>query len=404
MRVLMFGWEFPPYSSGGLGTACYGLTKGLAHHGASVTFVVPTKAGSSEFVKLLSAADFPGKSVRIKGISSPITAYMTSEEYEQVLDQPSVSGKAAKKVYGKNLWEEVLRYAARAGSIAKREPHDVIHAHDWLTYKAGIAAKKSSGKPLVIHVHATEFDRGGGNGVNQGVYDIEKEGMHSADRIIAVSGFTKGKIVEHYGIPPEKVEVVHNAVEFTNPSCAEPPRISEHDRVVLFLGRVTLQKGPDYFLYTARKVLDHMSDVKFVVGGKGDMLPQMIEKAAELGIADRVLFTGFVADEDLDRVYRMADLYVMPSVSEPFGITPLEAMRNGTPVMISKTSGVSEVITHCLKADFWDIDDMASKIIATLHYSELHQTLKEHGSHEVTKFDWRVPARRCIDVYNKLLC
>jgi len=397
----MFGWEFPPFSSGGLGTACYGLTKGLKNKGTDVTFVLPKSFPDmkAEFVKLVPAAG-PGITV---AINSPIIAYMTQEEYnERILNWKK--SKSSTGLYGKNLFEEVLRYAKKAAIVARQENFDIIHAHDWMTYKAGIEAKKVSGKPLVIHVHATEFDRTGGNGVNQIVYKIEQEGMHAADSIIAVSQFTKNKIVEHYGINPDKITVVHNAVEFNeNDYRHEDFKIKETDKVVLFLGRITLQKGPDYFIKAAKRALEIDPNIKFIVAGTGDMLGQTIEQAAELGIADKVLFTGFVNYAEVDRMYQLADLYVMPSISEPFGITPLEAMRNNTPVLISKQSGVSEVVNHCLKIDFWDVEQMANKILSVLKYEELSNTLKHHGSMEIKKFDWNEPAEKCVEVYNKTL-
>jgi len=396
-NVLMFGWEFPPMSSGGLGTASYGLTKGLSRQGAKVTFVIPRNPDShkAQYVDLLSMDDF--SNVRIRSVKSLMTPYMTSAEYYETLKKKKIGPSS---MYGKNLFEEVHRYTEVASFIAKREKYNVIHAHDWMTYRAGMKAKKISGKPLVVHVHATEFDRTGGHGVNPYVYNIEKEGMQYADMVVAVSNYTKNKIVENYGIDPNKIKVVHNAVEFTN--FDEQSRIATNDKVVLFLGRITLQKGPDYFIETAKRVLEFDQNVKFVVAGNGDMEHRMIERAAQLGIADKVLFTGFLTGQDIDRAYKMADLYVMPSVSEPFGITPLEAMRNGTPVLISKQSGVSEVISHCLKADFWDIAEMTNKIVSVLKHKELQQTLAHHGAHEVKKFNWDIPARKCIEIYNKV--
>lgn len=400
MKVLMFGWEFPPWNQGGLGTACYGLTKGLSHHGAEVIFVLPRAPPEANggHVKLVSASSIKG--IRFKTINSPLVGYMTSEEYQQKVKEGLLTKKESSggDLYGKDLFEEVERFALKARLIAESEEFDVIHAHDWLTYKAGVIAKQATGKPLVVHMHATEFDRTGGNGVNQYVYDIEKKGMQEADAVICVSNFTRQMVVDRYGIDPGKLYVVHNAVEFTN--FKEPKRqLSELDKVVLFLGRITLQKGPDYFIETARKVIDYEPKAKFVVAGNGDMLPRMIHRAAELGIGDKVLFAGFLKGEDIDRAYKMASLYVMPSVSEPFGITPLEAMRNGTPVLISKQSGVSEVISNCLKTDFWDIDEMANKIVSVLRYKPLHESLSEDGSREVKKFNWDIPAKKCLDVY-----
>jgi glycosyltransferase involved in cell wall biosynthesis len=266
-----------------------------------------------------------------------------------------------------------------------------------MTYKAGINAKKAKKKPLVVHVHATDFDRTGGN-PNQKVYDIEREGMHAADSIIAVSSYTKNMIAKHYGIHPDKVSVVHNAVDFED----KPRRISSKDKVVLFLGRLTLQKGPEYFIDSAKKVLDIMPDVKFVVCGTGDMYGRMINKAAEMGIGKNVLFTGHLSGEDVNRAYSMADLYVMPSVSEPFGITPLEAIKNNTPVIISRTAGVSEVLTNAIKVDFWDTDEMTNQIVSVLSYSPLHSVLTDNCIHDVKKLSWDNAAGKVIDVYRKV--
>lgn len=407
MKVLMLGWEFPPYSSGGLGTACKGLTTGLKNHDVDVTFVIPKakKNPKNSDVNIIVADNvyIDSDKVRYLEINSTLVPYITSEEYIERLAQMDCIKKDGNghdaDLYGKNLYEEVQRYAEKVGLISKMESFDLIHAHDWMTYPAAIKAKESTGKPLVVHIHATEFDRTGGN-VNQYVYDIEREGFHRADRILAVSEFTKGKVVEHYGIEPDKVQVVHNAVEFNsnfNNNC-----ITSKDKIVLFLGRLTLQKGPEYFLYAAKRVLEKDPDVKFVVAGTGDMEGFMVNKAAELGISKNVLFTGFLTGADIDRAYQMASLYVMPSISEPFGITPLEAMRNGTPCLISTNSGVSEVINHCLKVDFWDIDRMSSQILATLKYPSLHSELRKNGLDEVCTFNWNNPAQKCVDVYTEL--
>ncbi len=404
MKVLMFGWEFPPWNQGGLGTACHGLTKGLSNNGVDVTFVLPKAPAGAKggHVKLIAANNVKG--IKMVTVTSPLVGYMTSEEYKEQIKKGILlgKGKSGGEIYGKDLFAEVERYALKASIIAENEEFDVIHAHDWLTYKAGIEAKKATGKPLVVHMHATEFDRTGGNGVNQYVYDIEKKGMEAADCVICVSNFTRQKVIDNYGIDPGKLYVVHNAVEF-NDFSEEKEAISELDKVVLFLGRITLQKGPDYFIETAKKVLEHEPKTKFVVAGSGDMLPRMVNMAAELGIGDKVLFTGFLRGNDIDRAYKMASLYVMPSVSEPFGITPLEAMRNGTPVLMSKQSGVSEVVGNCLKTDFWDTDEMTNKIVGVLRYEPLHSCLSEDGRKEVMKFNWNNPARKCMDIYDKAI-
>jgi len=395
MKVLMFGWEFPPLSSGGLGTACYGLTKSLSKKGVEITFVLPYSfdADNVDFVKLVSA----GK-IKIRKIASALQPYMSSREY-----QKSVGKKSEPKIYGSTLFDEVHRYTLAAEKIAEEEDFDVIHCHDWMTFGAGISAKKKKNRPLVLHVHATEHDRTGGHQVNQHVYDLEKHGMHKADKVIAVSNFTKNKIMSHYGIPAEKIRVVHNAVDFSQHYFDEKFEMNKTDRVVLFLGRLTLQKGPDYFIYAAKKVLEHEKNVKFIIAGSGDMEPFIIEKAAELGIADKVLFAGFLNQDDVEKAYKMADIYVMPSVSEPFGITALEAMKFKTPSIVSKQSGVSEVIRHSLKVDFWDVNEISSKIISLLRYKPLHETLKENGYSEVRKFSWDTPAEKCIEVYNELI-
>ena len=404
MKILMFGWEFPPFNNGGLGTACYGLTKGLANNNIDVTFVLPhmPKGAKAGFVRLISAGN--ASDIKLRSVKTSLKGYITSEEYADhsnlILRRKDHRGQ--KDIYGKNLFAEVYRYALKAGMIAGYMDHDVIHAHDWMTYQAAIKAKQASGKPLVVHVHATEFDRTGGNGVNQVVYDLEKQGMHAADAIISVSNFTKNKIVEHYGVNADKIHVVHNAVDFTEKEPSMIPNLKANSKVVLFLGRLTLQKGPDYFLHVAKKVLEAEPDTRFIIAGTGDMTQSIIEKSAELGIGDKVLFTGFLRGPEIDKAYRMADLYVMPSVSEPFGITPLEAMRNNTPALISKQSGVSEVIRCCLKSDFWDIDRMANQIAGTLRYKELHEHLTEEGYSEVKKMSWDDSARKCIDVYARL--
>jgi len=390
MRVLMFGWEFPPHNSGGLGTACYGLTRSMSKKNIQLTFVVPFGSDTQfDFMNFLPL------NVKVRRIDSMLGPYMTPTRYRE-----ERTYRQGVHMYGSSLFEEVNRYAEEAKTISASEEFDIIHCHDWMTFKAGIIAKQLKHKPLVVHIHSTEFDRTGGNGVNQTVYDLEREGMENADAVIAVSNYTKQLIMRHYNIPDYKIMVVHNAVE---QRYGVPFKIETSDKIVLFLGRITLQKGPDYFLYAAQKVIELDPQVKFIIAGTGDMERFIIEKSAELGISRNVLFAGFLQGDEVDRAYQMADLYVMPSVSEPFGITALEAMRNGTPVLISKQSGVSEVITHCLKADFWDTNDMANKIIAVLRYKSLHHTLREHSSLEIQKFNWDIAADKCIALYNHLV-
>jgi len=262
-----------------------------------------------------------------------------------------------------------------------------------------------TGKPLVVHIHSTEFDRSGEN-VNQMVYDIERQGLHYADRVIAVSHFTRNMVLSRYSVDSEKVSVVYNAIErngsFVNNNAGRVT-VKSDEKIVLFLGRITMQKGPEYFLAAAKKVLEIMDDVKFVIAGSGDMIRRTIEMAAEMGIGHKVLFTGFLRGDDVDKIFRMADVFVMPSVSEPFGLVPLEALRNDVPVIISKQSGVSEVLNHVLKVDFWDIDEMANKIVAVLRHRPLGATLREHGNFEVRKLSWQDSARQCMDIYDSLI-
>lgn len=397
VKVLMFGWEFPPYNSGGLGIACYGLTKALTSTGAEVIFVLPKKVDIKDNQFKILYGDETITRSKHYIVNSVLKPYVTSESYVREIEQGIPKG-----MYGNTLLEEVIRYGELARDIATQEDFDVIHAHDWLSMKAGIAAKEVSGKPLIVHIHATEFDRTGGNN-NQMVYDIEREGMHAADKIITVSQFTKNKVVEHYGVPESKVCVVHNGTELEPSEYEAVYHLKKNNKIVLFVGRITIQKGPDYFIDAAKRVLEKDPNVRFIFAGSGDMQRAMIEKSAQLGISDKVLFAGFLRGKELANAFKMADVFVMPSVSEPFGLVPLEAMNHGTPVIISKQSGVSEVLTHCLKMDFWDIDEMANKILATLKYSALHKTLQENGQKEVKTITWENPAQRCIGLYNTLL-
>lgn len=400
----MFGWEFPPNNQGGLGTACFGLTKGLHKNGMDVTFVLPKKNSNHDHVNIIITDNLyiGNEKIKIKQVDSLLYGYATQEEYSTKYSEYSkmMQGKSDNgELYGENLFEEVTRYAQKAKIIADFEDFDIIHCHDWMTYKAGIKAKEHSNKPLVIHVHATDFDRTGGS-PNQTVYEIEREGMHAADNIIAVSNYTKSMIVKHYGIEPDKVTVVHNGVDFVQ---KDYDVFKSDEKIVLFLGRLTIQKGPDYFIETAKKVLEVMPDVKFVVAGTGDMYSKMIRLATDYGIGKNIMFTGHLKGSDVNKAYQMADLYVMPSISEPFGITPLEALKNNTPVLISKTSGVSEVLANALKVDFWDTDEMTNKIVSVLNYSNLHKTLTEHGKLDVKKLNWDVAAKKCINVYSNTL-
>ena len=426
MRVLMFGWEFPPHISGGLGTACFGLTRGLAKHNVEVAFVVPKAFGNEDqsSIRLVSAENIDvnhisvdledfWKKISYLEVASNMIPYVGPEEFAKLISESEleqVEGReniTSKKfhfsgAYGKDLMKEVARYAIIAGSIAAHEQFDIIHAHDWLTYLAGITAKIISGKPLVVHIHATEFDRSGEN-INQAVFDIEKQGMQMADKIIAVSHLTRNIVINRYGIPEEKVVTVHNAVDFSQNGLDTSTTKHVPEKIVTFLGRITFQKGPDYFVEAACKVLKRHANVRFVMAGSGDMLNRMIRRVAELGISDRFHFTGFLKGNEVNTMFSMSDVYVMPSVSEPFGISPLEAMRSNVPVIISKQSGVAEVLKHAIKVDFWDIDAMADAIYGLLNYDALSRYFKIHGQEEVNRLKWDNAALKVKNVYESML-
>ncbi|MFN0244305.1 MAG: glycosyltransferase [Planctomycetota bacterium] len=501
MRVLMLGWEFPPHISGGLGTACFGLTQGLSHHDVDVLFVVPRARGDEDqrFVQVVGANQVPIyeivreerqaeraestrrtklarrraraqkktsppkpgdpadaeawertiESLEILEIDSLLSPYMSEQAYlerrkqhsERVESKSAAQAQAEAAVedlkqllapyrevaggvaggaleaaenlvsrgtlefsgfYGPDLMSEVARFALAVGHIARTQTFDVIHAHDWMTVPAGLVAARITRKPLVVHVHACEYDRSGEH-VNSRVRDIEQLGLDGADRVVCVSHYTKNIVRTRYRVDPAKLRVVHNAV--THSQQVEILHVEKpiEEPIVLFLGRVTFQKGPDYFLEAAARVVKKDPHVKFVMSGSGDMLPVMIERSARLGLARHMHFTGFLKGADVERMYAMADIYVMPSVSEPFGISPLEAMALDTPVIMSRQSGVSEILRNALKVDFWDVDDMANKILALLRYSALREQLVEEGRDEIQNIRWDYPAGLVRDIYRELV-
>ena len=422
----MFGWEFPPHITGGLGTACYGLTKGLSKFNVEVIFVVPKTYGDEDrnYVQLKDAGEVEiterkteyaqfWKNFTYLEVGSNLIPYMSAEEFQKIIEEKIFSGSELREAvfskkfvfsgnYGKDLYEEVARYALIAAYLAANKDFDVIHAHDWLTYPAGMAAKEVSKKPLVVHVHATEFDRSGEH-INQRVYEIERLGMIAANKVIAVSNLTRNIIIEKYGIEPEKVVTVHNSVEpVTLPN---EFRVTKgfNEKIVTFLGRVTFQKGPDYFVEAAKKILDRDNNVRFVMAGSGDMLNRMIRRVAQLGIATKFHFTGFLKGQEVYEMFGLSDVYVMPSVSEPFGISPLEAMMSDVPVIISKQSGVSEILRYALKPEFWDVDDLADAIYGVLHYDALSKMFKKYGKQEVENLKWENSAYKVGEVYKEVV-
>lgn len=368
MKIAMIGWEYPPFKVGGLGTHCYGLTHGLADKNVHIDFFMP---------KLRK---------KIKSDNKNINIIEVGEAEVYPYDRPD------DKELGGKFFDAVYRYNELLVQRVKGK-YDLIHCHDWLTMKAAVAIKEKLGIPLVLTVHSTEYDRSGWIYPNQWFIDIEREGMQKADRIIAVSEFTKRVVVEKYGINPDKITVVHNAVY--------PIGEGEKRNLVLFLGRLTIQKGPEFFLKTAKKVLQY-EDARFVIAGIGDMMPRLIEQAVHLGISNKVIFTGKLTEEEVKHIYKISSIYVMPSVSEPFGITALEAISAGTPTIVSKSAGVSEVLKNCFKVDFWDTDEMANKIIALIRYDSLADTMRQSSKREIQLFTWDRVAERTLQVYRGL--
>lgn len=429
MRVLMFGWEFPPHIAGGLGTACYGIVKGLAYNGVQTMFVMPSASGDEDrsAADVINASEIPVEvsstmnvddfldKVQFVHIGTNMVPYLDPAEFHSLVEEDrkrqvrdfsihygqtyKFSGK-----YGSNLMEEVARYAMVGGTIAMthKGEFDVIHAHDWLTYMAGIAAKRLSGKPLVVHVHATSFDRSSDNNIDTRVYDIEKRGMEAADRVITVSDLTRNIVITKYGIDPSKVVTVHNAVDFSGRSEIQVER-GVKEKVVTFLGRITFQKGPEYFIEAAAKVLKKCKNVRFVMAGSGDMMNRSIRQVARLGISDRFHFTGFLRGAEVQKMFALSDVYVMPSVSEPFGISPLEAMRSGVPSVISRQSGAAEVLKYAFKVDFWDVDAMADEIYALLQYPALADFASKYGYDEVNTLKWNNAAAKIKSVYESVI-
>ena len=418
----MFGWEFPPHIAGGLGTACYGMTKGLAHAGVEVLFVMPSASGDEDqsSVRIINASDvavydtchnideFLSK-VQFLRVGSNLHPYIDPTDFTELVEAEQKNQSEEFKFwfrqkykfsgkYGKNLMEEVSRYAMVAGAIAAEQEFDVIHAHDWLTYYAGIAAKRVSGKPLVIHVHATSFDRGSADNIDTRVYGIERQGMLEADKVITVSDLTRNIVINKYGIDPAKVVTVHNAVDFSGREKIDVDR-GVKDKVITFLGRITFQKGPEYFIEAAAKVLKVCPNTRFVMAGSGDMMNRCVRYVAKLGIADRFYFTGFLRGDDVQKMFALSDVYVMPSVSEPFGISPLEAMKTDVPTIISKQSGVAEVLKYAIKVDFWDVNALADAMYGLLNYPALSHLAAEKGREEVDNLKWDSAALKVKRVY-----
>ena len=405
MKALMFGWEFPPHILGGLGTASYGLTRGMWECGdMDITFVIPKPFGDEDksFAKIIGASQVPvaWRDVSREYVESRIGNVMNPDEYFRLRDHIYADFN-----YMRTNDLGCIEFSGRYPDnllVARTEKFDVIHSHDWLTYPAGIHAKQVTGRPLVIHVHATDYDRSRGN-VNPTVFGIERDGMLHADHIITVSNLTRQTVIEKYGIDPAKVTTVHNAVVPLSQDLLDIQVNKPKDKIVTFLGRITMQKGPEYFVEAAAKVLKLDHNVRFVMAGSGDMMDKMIRLAAERGIADRFHFPGFQKGRQVYEMLKASDVYMMPSVSEPFGISPLEAMQMGVPSIISKQSGCAEILTNVIKTDYWDIDAMADAIYSIITYPAMYNQLREDGLKEVAQITWDKAGAKVIDIYRKVL-
>lgn len=410
----MFGWELPPHNSGGLGTACLGLTEGLASLGVDITFVVPQVYGGMDFshMRVLSAKDY---------VSAEDIQRLLGLEIEQqkLLSQTLGYGNHLRMTPDRRFIIEVNDqnipvspevqadwYGHQGASIASKEEFDVVHCHDWFTYNAGIAARKVAKQrgqetPFVAQVHATEYDRSSENG-DPAIVAIERRGLNLADRVIAVSHYTKEIIHKYYEVPRNRISVVHNGISPQATPEYDLHALKKHFKIVLFMGRVTMQKGPDYFLKVAKKVTDQDPTVKFVLVGSGDKEKQCIEEAARMGLTGKILFSSFLRGKDVDRAYQLANLFVMPSVSEPFGIVALEAIKNGTPVIVSRQSGVKEVLPDVTHVDFWDIDAMSEAVLHSLHNPAESYGKANKARAELVNLSWQNSAHRLQGVYQNL--
>src|SRR6056297_1337848 len=390
MRILTFGWDYPPKRNGGLGVACYGLTRELLNEGVDVVYVLPRRQPVDGDGTFIFADDTPGQTV----YEVPVTIEPYQPSYGQVYVTDAYGNKYPT---GSTLLDEVQKFAAAAKDIAEREQFDLIHAHDWTSYLAGLAAKAVSGKPLIVHVHATSFDQAASDNVDPAMFAVEQQGFAGADVVVTVSEYTKHILITKHGVDPAKIEVIHNGADTYDPPQHQRTLTSYTDqgyKIVLYHGRITIQKGVDYFVRAAKRVLAVEPKTIFVISGWGDMQQQIIDLVGELGLSEHVIFAGALWEEERDRMYQSADLVVMPSVSEPFGLIPFEALQNGTPTLISKQSGVGEVMPHVLKADFWDTEEIANQIVAALRYPVLNQQLILEGRRTLHFLSWSFVAKK----------
>ncbi len=401
LKILTFGWDYPPMRNGGLGVACYGLTRELISCGVTITYVLPRKQPTSGPGRFLFGEEEEKGNVSVKIIESDLQPYKSTQSPVYTF-----SADGTLSLGQKSMLQAIHDFAEQAKRIAQKEEFDIIHAHDWSSYLAGVYAKRISGKPLILHVHATAFDQAASENIDPAMYEIEKTGFSFADKIVSVSNFTANVLEKKYQVPSQKIEVIHNGCDIDEPLKHEPGLQELRalgKRFVLYHGRITIQKGVDYFVRAAKRVVEEDDKVIFIISGWGDMQEQIIHQVGEMGLSGHVLFAGALWEEERDRMFQSVDLVVMPSVSEPFGLVPLEAMQHGAPSLISKQSGVSEVISHVLKVDFWDIDEMANKILATLRYDTLKNQLVKEGQTEMKKLSWHTVAEKVHNLYRSLL-
>lgn len=413
LHSLMFGWEYPPLHTGGLGVACQGLVRGLTRNGVRVTLVLPMDLQQHPDAELLRGpADITEMTPSVRFVPSALQPYDDHRTYtERAASWNMVDTGTAQSLtdlYGPNLGEAVERYTEASVAVTRDLAPDVVHCHDWMTYDAGIRAAKHHRVPLVAHIHATEYDRTHFQ-PNDWIAEKEGRGFRAADRIIAVSNYTKDLLIRHYGIDPSKITVVYNGHDVRPQSITAQSRMAvsnamkKRGPLVLFLGRLTAQKNPTQFLEVARLVHAERPDVHFVMAGDGGLLPDLVDRACVLGLSRNILFTGKVNTREAEKLYRQADCFVMPSLSEPFGLVALEAIGHGVPVILSKQSGAAEVVEHAFKVDFWDTAKMADCIVTILRETPLAATLRSEAPRILQRLNWRNQAGEVISLYQHML-
>jgi glycosyltransferase involved in cell wall biosynthesis len=406
IKVLELGWEFPPYLTGGLGPACYGISKALSHE-VDLTIIIPRsdEKFSMDNVDIIGLNQFYfyDETATLKFISK------FGDHHEEVFELSFVNKKVSaaecrdllmdEDSYGPDIMRKVEVYTEMVEQLSSHLNFDVVHAHDWLTFQAAMRLKYRTAKPLLVHVHSLETDRTNPQARNQ-VYDIEHNAMELADRVLPVSYFTKRCIVDYYGINADKIFPVHNGIE---PVRKFRRGKTHEEKWVLFFGRITRQKGPDYLWETAVKLSKHMDDIRFYIAGSGDILPRLKNKVEESGISDKVVFTGHLKKDQLHELLSQSDVYFMPSLSEPFGLSAVEAAQFDIPCVITKQSGVSEMLLNALCADCWDTDSLANYIYGLLHYQGLHDTVVENTRKDLVPITWENSTKEVMRSYKAVL-